>query len=104
MRVKEIRRFNTVKVNRMCVDNSWYTKGSVEDYDRMMSMCRKDHITTSQLYKIAKDIYEHTDVNNETIGCGCELSDEENILNMMIYINDCTYTCFIIEGKREIRI
>lgn len=93
MRVKEIRRLCMVKVNMMCVNNSWYTKGSVEDYNRMLRMCQKNNITTRQLYKIAKDIYEHTDVNDDSIVCSPDQSDTENILNMMSYLNDCTYVC-----------
>lgn len=57
-------------------------------------MCKKDNITTNQLFKIAKDIYEHTDVDRAKQGCSTEYSDNDNILNMMIYINDCTYVFY----------
>ena len=57
---------------------------------------QKDNITVNQLYKIAKDIYEHTVVANAINGCDTSYSDEENILNMMIYINDASYVFYEI--------
>lgn len=94
MKVKEIRRLDTDKLRSMCIKNNWYTSGSNEDYINMFKMCEKDNITINQLFKIAKDIYEHTNVDRATQGCSNEYSDNDNILNMMIYINDCTYVFY----------
>ena len=57
-------------------------------------MCEKDNISTNQLYKIAKDIYEHTNVEKARNGCDASYSEEENILNMMIYVNDASYVFY----------
>ena len=93
MRIKEIKRIDSDRLRNMCIDNNWYTTGNANDYSKMFEMCKKDNITTNQLYKIAKDIYEHTDLNRAKC-CADEYSHSENILNMMIYINDCTYVFY----------
>ena len=94
MKVKEIKRIDTDKLRHICINNNWYTCGSNADYMNMFKMCEKDNISTNQLYKITKDIYEHTDVESAINGCSTEYSDEENILNMMIYVNDASYVFY----------
>ena len=96
MKVKEIKRIDINKLRSMCIKNNWYTAGSIEEYCNMFKMCEKDNITVSQLFKIAKDIYEHTDVDGAYQGCSSDYSDNENILNMMTYINDCSYVFYEI--------
>ena len=96
MKVKEIKRIDTDKLRHICINNNWYTCGSNADYMNMFKMCEKDNISTNQLYKIAKDIYEHTDVASAKTGCSTDYSDDENILNMMIYVNDASYVFYEI--------
>ena len=87
MKVKEIKRIDTDKLRNICINNNWYTRGTNSDYMNMFKMCEKDNISANQLYKITKDIYEHTNVASAKTGCSTEYSDNENILNMMIYVN-----------------
>ena len=94
MKVKEIKRIDTDKLRHICINNNWYTRGTNADYMNMFKMCEKDNVSTNQLYKITKDIYEHTDVKNAINGCSTDYSDEENILNMMIYVNDASYVFY----------
>lgn len=94
MTIKEIKRMDDDKLRSMCVKSNWYTAGTNEDYINMFKMCKKDNITTNQLFKIAKDIYEHTDVDRAEQGCSNDCSDMDNILNMMLYVNDCTYVFY----------
>ncbi|NBI86918.1 hypothetical protein D3Z47_12165 [Lachnospiraceae bacterium] len=94
MKIKEIKRIDTDKLRNMCINNNWYTAGNTADYNKMFKMCQKDNISTNQLFKITKDIYEHTNVEKARQGCNNEYSDNENILNMMIYVNDCTYVFY----------
>ena len=94
MDVKEIKRIDTDKLRNICIGNNWYTRGTNKDYMNMFNMCKKDNITPNQIYKIAKDIYEHTDIANAINGCDESYSDNENILNMMIYINDASYVFY----------
>ena len=94
MTIKEIKKINVDKLRSMCIKNNWYTRGTTSDYNNMFKMCQKGNITTNQIYKIAKDIYEHTNVDKAVQGCSCEYGDNENILNMMIYVNNCTYVYY----------
>ena len=94
MKVKEIKRIDTDKLRNICINNNWYTYGSNADYSNMFKMCEKDNISANQLYKITKDIYEHTNVASAKVGCSTEYSDNENILNMMIYVNDASYVFY----------
>lgn len=94
MKVKEIKRIDCDKLRSMCIRCNWYTAGNAEAYNSMFEMCRKNNVTTSQLFKIAKNIYEHTNVDSAREGCSKDYSDNENILNMMIYVNDCTYVYY----------
>ena len=96
MKVKEIKRIDTDKLRNICINHNWYTRGTNADYMNMFKMCKKDNISVNQLYKIAKDIYEHTDIDRARTGCSAEYSNEENILNMMIYVNDATYVFYEI--------
>lgn len=96
MKIKEIKRMDSDKLRNMCINNNWYTAGTSADYNNMFKMCEKDNITINQLYKITKDIYRHTNVSHANTGCSSEYSDNENILNMMIYVNDCTYVFYKI--------
>ena len=95
--IKEIKRINTGKLRNICIANNWYTKGNNEEYSNMFSMCDVDNVTTELLYEIAKDIYEHTNVNTAKNGCSKEYSNMENILNMMIYVNDASYVFYEVE-------
>lgn len=92
-KIKEVRRIDTSKLRSMCINNGWYTAGNTEDYSNMFKMCGKS-FTVNRLYQIAKDIYEHTNVDRALQGCSRDYSDDENILNMMVYINDCTYVYY----------
>lgn len=94
MKIKEIKRIDTDKLRNMCIKNNWYTVGTSVDYYNMFKMCEKDNITAKQLYRIAKDIYEHTNIDSARNGCCSDYSDNENILNMMIYVNDCSYVFY----------
>lgn len=94
MNVKEIKRIDCVKLRSMCIRCNWYTAGSIDAYNNMFNMCRKDNVTVVQLFEIAKDIYEHTNLDRVREGCSRDYSDSENILNMMIYVNDCAYVYY----------
>lgn len=78
----------------MCIKNNWYTAGTTKDYNNMFKMCEIDNVTPLNLYEIAKDIYELTNIDTAETGCIREYSDNENIFNMMIYVNDCSYVFY----------
>lgn len=95
MKIKEVRTIDDVKLRTLCIKANWYTKGTNEEYSNMFLMCEQENIAVDQLYEIAKDIYEHTilsDANAKYIDPSS--SETDNILNMMIYLNDCCYVYY----------
>ena len=48
-------------VYRMCNEHDFYDFGTAEEYDAMLDMVSELQPTIENVYKIAKDIYEHTD-------------------------------------------
>lgn len=97
MKIKETKRLDNDKVRAMCIRCNWYTAGTNEDYSNMFKMCNADNITPAKLYEIAKDIYEHTNIAAAKEGCSTDQTNNDNILNMMIYLNDCSYVFYDIE-------
>ena len=101
MKIKEIKNIDSNKVYGLCIKSNWYTSGTNKDYANMLQMCEKENISTEDLFKIAQDIFKHTDIKYAMQGCSPEYSDEENILNMMIYLNDCCYVYYEIEKQYQ---
>lgn len=92
MKVIERKKIDTDKLRSMCIRNNWYTRGSNDSYSKMFELAESFgfNVGVDELYQVASDIFKHTDVESATNGCCSGYSSEENILNMMIYVNDCT--------------
>ena len=82
--MKEKRTIRASKVRQSCIDHRWYTRGDIEEYDKMLSYVRGvDIATTDEIETIATDIKEHSDT-------------EYDILNIMfVLVNECCTTYFI---------
>lgn len=88
--LKETRKIDHLKVRSLCVKNNYYTCGTNEEYGKMFSHC-KGKMTIRKIENIAKDIFNHSDVETFKNRYGC--SDEELIENIAFeLINDCCYT------------
>ena len=71
--MKIVRRMNADKVRAYCIENELYTCGTSEDYRQMFQMCDEAR-TDEQFIEIAKNIYEHSDVewlNEQGTGIEC---------------------------------
>ena len=92
MKLIETRKIMTSKVREMCIRNQYYTSGTNEEYDKMFQKCQLDY----SILEIAKDIFEHTDINLHMYQVGCS---ERELLESICFnlINDCTYTLVDIE-------
>lgn len=91
MKIKETMIIFPEKVRSVCIENEWYTRGSSEDYDNMLSSCyNRRKVTTHFLYKIACDIFCHSVMD-------ADYTINENIANIMFaLINDCVKTSVTI--------
>lgn len=59
------------EVRQMCDEYSWYTCGTIEDYNKMLNYCKstqeKDGDMTDFIYTVAKDIFEHSNKNDISV-------------------------------------
>lgn len=89
--MKEVRKIKKMAVRNMCIENGYYTRGAVDEYDNMFTMCDVENASTDIIEEIAYDIVVHSDIHElkKRFGClTCEL-----VSNVMFeLINDCTVT------------
>lgn len=90
MRIKEIRRIDINKVRALCIRYNLYTMGTNQEYSDMLKMCKAKNVTANQLFKIAKNIYDHSDKINKPYDVNSDVS------NLMSHLSDCTYSLFEI--------
>lgn len=62
MSIKVERMWDAADVRKMCIKYSFYTRGDCEAYDKMLTFVRKNKPTTNIIYKVAEDIYNHSDM------------------------------------------
>lgn len=71
VKITEIQRLSLSDVRSMCCENSLYTRGTNEQYEKMFDMVSaladKQIITGADLYPIALDILQHS---RDRAGCG----------------------------------
>ncbi len=63
MKITENRFLSPYDLRSVCIENDWYTKGDNEEYSALMdkaSICK--NITTNNLYEIARNICEHSNM------------------------------------------
>ncbi len=67
--MKELRKLWRDDLNELCTLENWYTKGTNEEYAKLLNMTGKNHITTKNIVDMANNIKKHseTDCEIETI-------------------------------------
>lgn len=86
VRIRETRKWSTEYIREMCIDNDWYTRGNTREYSEMLDLVDREPPTTENIYRVAKDIYEHS-----------EHSDGLEITSVMFEIaNHCVFRFFEI--------
>lgn len=91
MIIKTSKMLRANDVRKMCIAQDWYTCGDCRAYESLLGMCNSTNVTTELIYKIAKDIVEHSDLS-----AYCQ-SDTENIESVMFSVNKCVNEFFTIE-------
>lgn len=85
MKIIETRHWHVLDVRLMCVREVLYTKGSDEDYCKMLDIVRDNpRPTLDDIYHVAEDINRHSEGQTVT-----------NIMYMLA--NDVIKSCFDIE-------
>ena len=66
--IKEERTWISDDVRSLCIRHKWYTAGNIKQYDKMLDFVAQNEPTALNIYKVAKDILEHTsDERCETV-------------------------------------
>lgn len=63
VKFKETRRISASELRKLCVQQDWYTGGTVEEYEHLLLDLadNKENITTADIVEIAYDIINHSD-------------------------------------------
>ena len=83
MKINKSETWASEKVRTMCIKHRYYTAGDCEEYSKMLSFVSNHKPTTNNIYKVAADIYEHSDIDLERYG----VEKNEMITAIMFEIN-----------------
>ena len=79
-------RWHRDDVRRTCIEQNWYTCGDCEAYEKMLDMVEHTTPTTENIYRVAKDICDH--------------SEYQTISNVMFgLMHDAVLTFYTIDGE-----
>lgn len=88
MKAKEMRWMDMDDLRALCISHEWFTMGTNDEYERLLSMTKVHSITTARLLKMAKTIMRYSD------------PETYNILGLdgILYcLGKICHTCFSIE-------
>ena len=76
--MKEIRRILPEDLQHLCIRKDWYTKGTNEDYSKLMDRCMEKNgdyrkLSLKDIYWMGYDIFMHSDTSDIGIPESCYL-------------------------------
>ena len=57
---KETRMMSSEDLRNLCIRQNWFTRGTNEEYDKLLAMTKKENITTDDIVEMATLIVEHS--------------------------------------------
>lgn len=69
MKINEKKYWGMSEVRSMCIKHRFYTAGDCEAYGKMLNFVSNHKPTTNNIYKVATDIFEHSDIDLDRYGC-----------------------------------
>lgn len=66
-KIYEDKKWDSFDVQRVCIKHELYTRGTNDDFRKMLDFVHKKNPTTRNIYLVAKDIWEHSKTDS-TIG------------------------------------
>lgn len=90
--MKEVRCIDNMKVRKMCIDEQFYTRGTNKEYENLLfTLCEKTDLSLDDIEQIARDILDHSDLEDKENEYGVGYDDL--LMNLMgNLINDCCYS------------
>lgn len=87
--INEIKQWSPDGVRQVCRDHHLYTMGTGEEYDRMLGWIRYLKPEKENIWFVAKDIFDHSDV-----------TESGTVTNVMFYLNrEAVWTTYGIKGE-----
>lgn len=81
MEVTTVRRIDREIVRRVCIEHDYYTHGDCRAYDALLDSIPSE-IDDKEFIRIAKDIYDHSDIDKICGSYGC---DEETAMESILF-------------------
>lgn len=92
---KEIRRLSSTDLRSLCIRENWYTGGTVDEYSKLLSMTKRENITTDDIVEMATDIIGHSDAAVEKYMNFGGLDFDEVYAHVMFLIAEICYSYFV---------
>ena len=83
-------------VRHVCIQNDYYTCGDVKSYERLLDYVRTlDNVTEENLFHIALDIFNHSDIERICNECGI---DRCGVMESILFnLTEVTHTFYKVE-------
>lgn len=65
--IQETLKWSSSDIRSLCMEKDWYMAGDVQSYSKMLDYVDVTSPSVKAIYKVAKDIFEHTDDADYTI-------------------------------------
>ena len=89
---KEIRMIDVCDLHNLCIEQDFYTMGTIEDFDNLFyTVMNIENVTTLEIEKIALDIYIHSDMKRYLID---GYSHDDIMQLIMFYLSKICVSCF----------
>jgi len=85
-----VKRWSASDIRGLCVEKNWYTCGDCSAYEEMLGFVYNNEPTKENIFKVAVDIFNHSDV--ATIQACCGYSEKELLTSILFEIERKTYT------------
>lgn len=86
----ETRTLTMDDLRQLCIDNNYYTDGSIDEYDRFLTSVKGAEMTKNQIYYLAVNIFTHSNIEDNG------LSTDEIIASIMYNIAKACHTTFTV--------
>lgn len=74
-KITSARRIDCYDLRNLCINKSWYTCGTNEEYAELFKRCDSDNLTNEHLYYMAADIKKHSETEHEIESIMFELAE-----------------------------
>ena len=86
--IKEVKRIYRNELRQLCIANNYFTRGNNEEYQELLNITDNENISTTDIYKMALNIIEHSELG--------ELDVDYTITDMMYELNQISHTFYTI--------